>query len=165
MCKRAYITTRETKLQSLQFKILHSITPCRKYLRQIRKVDDEHCPQCGEVDDLTHFFFSCPKVKIFWAAITGWLYSQVNIDLSQVNAKEAILGIDDTSTSGRISNLILLHSRFYIHRQRLFHDNKFELLHWLAELRLRLRCMKTILQQEGKSRRFRAWDPLLQALG
>lgn len=37
VCRRSFVTTKETKLQSLQFKIFHAITPCRKYLRQIRK--------------------------------------------------------------------------------------------------------------------------------
>lgn len=165
VCKRPYTTTRETKLQSLQFKILHAITPCKKYLRQIRIVEDEHCPQCGEVDDIKHFFFSCALVRTFWTSICHWLANQSNIILDFVTPKEAVLGVDDNSTKGKIANFILLHFRFYIHRQRLFHDNKFELVHWLAELRLRLRCMKSNLQQEGKISRFKNWDSLLQALG
>lgn len=154
VCRRPYITTQETKLQSLQFKILHAITPCKKYLRQIRILDDEHCPHCGEIDDLNHFFFLCPLVQSFW-----------NIHLEHITSKEAVLGLDDHSTKGKIANFILLHFRFFIHRQRLFHDNKFDLLHWLSELRLRIRCMKTNLQYQNKIGQARIWTPLLQALG
>lgn len=164
VCKRVYITTKETKLQSLQFKILHAITPCRKYLRQIRIVQDEHCLQCGEVDDIDHFFFLCPVVQTFWNSITKWLSDQVNINLDSITPKEAILGMDGFSSAARITNFILLHFRFYVHRQKLFHSSKFEMTHWLAELRLRLRCMKENLQQEGKIRYFRSWEPLLKAL-
>lgn len=156
ICKRADVTTKETKLQSLQFKILHTITPCRKYLRQIRIMEDEHCPQCGQVDDITHFFFLCPGVQTFWISIVRWLENQVNIKLDHITPKEAILGIDDLSSAGKVVNLILLHLRFYVHRQRLFHDSKFELVHWLAELRLRLRCFKNNLQLECKMERFRS---------
>lgn len=165
VCKRAYGTTRETKLQSLQFKILHVITPCRKYLRQIRIAEDDNCTQCGQTDDIMHFFFLCPLIKTFWNSIVAWLDNNANINLEHVTPKEAVLGIDDHSSKGKIANFILIHFRFFVHRQRLFHNNKLELLHWLAELRLRLRCMKANLQQEHKDQQFRSWIPLLQALG
>lgn len=165
VCRRAYITTKETKLQSLQFKIIHAVTPCRKYLRQIRVVEDESCTWCGEVDDINHFFFLCPRIKTFWTSLSQWLAQQANINLNQITPKEAIFGVDDQSIRGKITNFILLHFRFYIHRQRLFHDSKFELTHWLSELRLRLRCLRNNLQQEGKIRHFRSWNHLLQALG
>lgn len=104
-------------------------------------------------------------IQTFWASILRWLNDQVNIDLQYVTIKDVVLGVDDLTSAGRITNFILLHFRFYIHRQRLFHDNKFELIHWLAELRLRLSCMRYNLQQEGKVRRFKPWEPLFDALG
>lgn len=53
-------------------KFFTQIIPCRKYLCQIRIVEDEHCPQCGEVDDITHFFFLCPRIQTFWTSIRQW---------------------------------------------------------------------------------------------
>lgn len=165
VCKRAFAITSDTKLQSLQFKIIHAITLCRKYLRQITVVDDEKCTHCGEVDDITHFFFLCPKNQTFWNSIRQWLARHANINLDQITPKEAILGVDDLSSAGRITNFVLLHFRFFLHRQRIFHDNKFELIHWLSELRLRLRCLRNNLQEDGKIRHFACWKPLLQSLG
>lgn len=62
-------------------------------------------------------------------------------------------------------NFLLLHFRFFVHRQRLFHGNKMELTHWLAELRVRLRSLEMNLKTEGKGHLFRKWDPFLKALG
>lgn len=165
VCKRVYATTRETKLQSFQFKVIHAITPCRKFLRQIRIADDDLCPKCAITDHIPHFFFQCSLVQPFWTAVSHWLSSQANIHMEHITPKEAVLGLNDSSPNGRITNFILLHFRYYIHRQRLFHDNHFELLHCLRELRGRLRCMERILRIEGKSHLFRKWHPLLQTLG
>lgn len=129
VCGRVYAPTRETKLQSFQFKILHAITPCRKFLRQIRITDDDLCPHCGVTDDIPHFFFQCRLVHSFWITVSQWLSSQANIQLGHITRKEIILGVDSCSPNGAIANYILLHFRFYIHRQRLFHDNNFDLLH------------------------------------
>lgn len=162
ICKRAYVTTRVTKLQSLQFKTLHAIIRCRKYLLQIRIVEDDFSPKCGEIDDMNHFFFLCPLVQSFWKSIVHWLVNNANINLEYISSKEAVLGVDDQSSKGRIANFILLHFRFYIHQQRLFHDNQFELLHWLAELRLRLRCRKANLQHENKGGLFKDFYEFLR---
>lgn len=164
-CKRIYATTRETKFQSFQYKIIHAITPCRKFLKQLRIVDDDRCPHCGITDDIVHFFCQCEKVQAFWTKVHQWLSSQADIHLQHVTPKEIILGVDDSSPNGSMINFILLHFRFFIHRQRLFHDNKFELLHWIAELRSRLRCLERVLRIEGKSQQFRKWRPLIQVLG
>lgn len=63
VCLRVFKTVKETKLQSFQFKVIHAITPCRKYLRQLRIADDELCANCGITDDLFHFFFRCDLVR------------------------------------------------------------------------------------------------------
>lgn len=165
VCLRMYRTVKETKLQSFQFKVIQAITPCRKYLRQLRLADDDLCTHCGVSEDLFHFFFECQLVRNFWSSICAWLAREANIHLYNITTKEAVLGMDDTSTEGRITNFILLHFRFFVHRQRLFHDNKFETIHWLAELRTRLLTMENNLKIEGKAHLFSKWECLTKALG
>lgn len=60
---RAFKIVNETKLQSFQFKNIHNITPCRKYLRQTQLADDDLCSHCGTTNDIFHFFFNCNLVK------------------------------------------------------------------------------------------------------
>lgn len=164
-CLRIFKTVKETKLQSFQFKVIHAITPFRKYLRQLRLADDDLCAHCGTTDDLFHFFFECKLVQNLWSSICTWLAREANIQLLNITTKEAVLGFDDPSTEGRISNFILLHFRFFVHRQRLFHDNKLDLMHWLTELRTRLLTMKHNLKAEGKDLLFARWEPIFKALG
>ena len=54
-----YSTTRETKLQSLQYRIIHRIIPCRKWLFIQHVVDSSICNICGEPDDILHFLIKC----------------------------------------------------------------------------------------------------------
>lgn len=153
---------RETKLQSFQFKVIHAITPCRKYLHQLRLADDDLCPHCQTKDDLFHFFFKCQLVQALWSSICAWLARETNIHLNNITPKQAVL---DPSMKGHITNFILLHFRFFVHRQRLFHNSKMELIHWLSELRSRLRTLQTNLKLEGKDHLFNSWKTITNALG
>lgn len=165
VCLRVFRTVKETKLQSFQFQVLHAITPCRKYLRQLRLADDDLCTHCRITDYIFHFFFKRDLVKTLWSSICLWLANEVDIHLHNITPKEAVLGVDDISPKGRITNFILLHFRFFVHRQRLFHNNKMELLHWLSELRSRLWTMKFNLKFEGKAHLFNRWEHVAKALG
>lgn len=141
------------------------ITPCRKYLKQLRIAEDDLCPHCGITDNIFHFFFECDLIQTFWLQICRWLATQVNIHLETITPKEAVLGVDDLSSQGRIINFLLLHFRFFVHRQRLIHDNQMDLSHWLLELRAKLRVRQEILRIEGKDQQFKKWEPILIALG
>lgn len=164
-CKRIYQTTMETKMHSFQFKILHAITPCKKFLRRLCIVDDDRCDNCGVTDDLFHFFFHCSMVQNLWSSVCRWSASQAHIPLSTITPKEVVVGVDDVSPRGRIINFLLLHFRYFVHRQRLFHNNKFELTHWLAELKSRLRTLERNLKLDGKSHLFKKWEFVLNTLG
>ena len=52
----AFLASRETKIQSLQFKTIHRIIPCQDYLFERKMVDTLECLFCGASDNLVHFF-------------------------------------------------------------------------------------------------------------
>ena len=58
-----YKCTSSTKLQSLQYRILHRYIPTRKLLCSRNVVGSKLCNRCFEVDNLQHFFFLCEDVK------------------------------------------------------------------------------------------------------
>lgn len=147
----SFRSTRETKLQSFQFKLLHRILPCRKYLRTIRISED--------------FFFYCPRVREFWKMIRDWFASQVNIYLANTTVDEFMLGVPKEEPQARILNLTILTCKFYIFRQKLYHDSKLEFLGFLRELRYKLPIEKYICSLEGKASRFNIWNSVLSALG
>ena len=55
--------TTETKLQSFQYKLVHRVIPCNKWLNDIRIKDSSKCSYCDKIDNLTHFFIHCEKTS------------------------------------------------------------------------------------------------------
>ncbi len=53
-----FIVLRDTKLQSFQYRIIHKIIPCNKWLHTIKIKKDNICNFCSEVDDIIHFFIN-----------------------------------------------------------------------------------------------------------
>lgn len=160
-----YSTTRETKLQSFAFKIIYRLTPCNKYLHTIRICESPTCPSCGEIDSISHFFYSCTKVKAFWLQVGRWCEGYVNLPLSGITMPQFILGVTHHARAPKIINWILLMAKFYIHRQRLFHSANFSLIGFLAEMKSHLLTERKACFLENKENKFRVWRQLLAALG
>ncbi len=68
------ICSRETKLQSLQFKIVHRIIPCKKWLHDQKVINSPSCKMYKEekVDDITHHFIECCGLNNFWNVFENW---------------------------------------------------------------------------------------------
>lgn len=167
ICTRTFRTTRETKLQSLQYKLLHRITPCKTFLKRLRICDTDACPFCqvSQRDSIIHFFFECGVVQVFWHSICSWFKAADNVYLSQLSAKEFVFGVPKEFHRSKIVNTILAHVRSYIHRQKLFYNGKLELLPWLKEFRQKLRIEEWICKKTNKRNTFDIWTPILQELG
>ncbi len=56
-----FSTTRDTKIQSYQFRIFHKIIHCNKRLCSIKIKSNSICNFCDEADDMLHFFINCKK--------------------------------------------------------------------------------------------------------
>ncbi len=50
-----FISTRDTRLQSFQCKILHRTCPCNEWLKNIKIKSESTCSYCNEIDTITHF--------------------------------------------------------------------------------------------------------------
>lgn len=163
--KSPYCCLRETKLQSFQFKLLHRILPCNKYLRNIRVKDTDLCESCGITDSLSHFFFYCQEVVPFWESICHWFYQQTDLPLERVTCKESMLGLPREAPQWRIINVILLNIKFYIYRQKLYHRSVLDITAFLREFRYKLKLEEHICYLEGKPSKFRHWKGIVSALG
>ena len=85
--KLPYIVTRETSLQSLQYKILNRYIPCYENLHRWGKEPSDKCLHCGQTDTIEHFLFSCPDLKVFWSTFNDWWYNihSFSINLSTLD--------------------------------------------------------------------------------
>lgn len=159
-----YIAARDTKLQAFQYRLVHRIVPCNKYLANIRIKADSTCSYCDSTDSLQHFFFSCQPVHSLWSSLSSWLAVNANIHV-QLNVQDVLFGMPRTAQQATTVNFLLLFVKYYIYRQRLFHDNCLEFLQVLRELRLRLQVEKYVNIQENKPDKFRKWERIFGALG
>lgn len=103
-----YRATRETKLQSLNFRITNHIVPCRKFLKQIRLIDSDLCEICAEQDSLSHFFRKCPQVRLFWASFAHWFDRIDDLCLGDLPTKNILLGLPPQASKARKVNAILI---------------------------------------------------------
>lgn len=158
-----YLVARDTKLQAFQYRLIHRILPCNKYLAYIRIKSDDTCTFCQATDTLQHFFFICQPVNDLWNSLALWLTNNADLHI-QFNAKEVLFGVPKATDQAPVVNFLILFTKYYIYRQRLFHQNQLALLQVLRELRLRLRVEKYINTQEGKQGKFRKWERILNAL-
>ncbi len=74
MFKLCYFCTRETKLQSHQFKIVHIIILCKTWIHDQNVINSPSCKMCkeGKVDDMTHHFIECNGLNNFWNVFENW---------------------------------------------------------------------------------------------
>lgn len=165
VCTRAFSSSRETKLQSLQYKIYNRIAPCGVHLKQIRIRDTNDCPFCQEKDTTIHFFFHCEKVSSFWRKVCKWFTGATNLYLNRLTPKEFLFGVPKEFYRSKIINFTLMHLHFHIFRQKLFHESKLCLLQWLKEFSLSLQVEKWICARSGKKASFNKWTGILAELG
>lgn len=162
---RIYASTRETKLQALQYKTIHRITPCNQYLKQLRIKQVDECDSCGRVDSITHFFLDCPNTKSFMESICQWMEQVEDLPLRHISRKEFIFGVPTETPKAKIMNYILLATKSYIHRQKLFHGGQLCLLQWLGEFKTKLLVEEHICLRRGEGKKFNKWRNILRALG
>lgn len=158
---RAFRTTRETKYQSFQCRLLHRVITCNHLLFRWKMREDGLCDVCDREDTIEHFFYNCPSSRNFWSQVKTWVLGAIQVSLAGLTIKEFLLGVPSVFPQAHIVNYLLLHGRFFIHRQRLFHDSNLSLSHWIRELRSRLLTERAICERGGNGGKFRKWEPLL----
>ena len=62
----AYCTTKEVRLITLQWKILHCIFPTRKLLHKMKITDCNKCLLCNVIDTIEHYFVKCCLATQIW---------------------------------------------------------------------------------------------------
>ena len=121
LCWEDYYTipfkvTRETYLQSFQYKIFHRFYPCNYTLSIWYEDHSANCKHCTAIDYLEHFFFTCNNVKAFWLAIENWWSNTLNVTIN-LSTADAIFGIQNVDNDNNIDvlNLTILLAKYYIH--------------------------------------------------
>lgn len=160
-----FSSTRETKLQSFQYRVHHRTITCNRLLFRYKIKDSDLCSLCDQQDTLEHFFFQCPSNRKFWAMVFRWIKAASNMELSHLSIKEILVGVPRSHPQSRKINFLILSARFFIHRQRLFHGGNLSVVHWVSELRSRLLTERQICSAEGRPHKFDPWQSILDYMG
>lgn len=163
-CLTAFKATRQTKLQSFHYKMLHRTIPCNVFLKQIKIRDSEWCPYCDASDTIVHFLFRCNKVQPFWQAVCNWFSEADDLYLQALTPQEYIWGLHSSAFRASLINAITLSIKDYVYRQKLFHGSDLDLLQWLREFRQTLKGEQWISRRTGQGTRFNKWRNILRAL-
>ena len=116
------LATKETRLRTLHFKIVHGIYPTNILLQKMGIKEHNTCDMCHDLDTLTHFFYECPALKDYWDFIQVKLNSDLGCSI-QLNSKIALFGItqEDTQVGKNIINeinLILIIAKLSISKHK-----------------------------------------------
>ena len=112
-------TTKNSKLQWFQYRIVHRILGTNNYLFKMNLATSDKCSLCSEgVETIEHLFWSCDKTNKLWEDLNQWIFENIEIELT-LNLSIVLFGLLDQSNKNYVRNLIILLSKFYIYRTKL----------------------------------------------
>ena len=112
-----YMVTTSTRLQSLQFKIIHRFFPTRRYLCVRKVTDNPFCSSCGIVESLEHYFYECIEVVSFWTELQRALNAKLPFrEQVAFTCHEVLFG---RLCGPDVINLIILVAKQFIARQKM----------------------------------------------
>lgn len=99
-----------------------------------------------------------------FGSLCDWIDREADIWMD-MSTRSFLFGVAVTRPQDKVVNNILLFVKYYIYRQKLFHDGKLSLIQLLRELRARLHTERYIPTLENKPNLFQQWNRIYQALG
>jgi hypothetical protein len=126
----AFNVSRETKLQSFQFRINHRILPCKKWLFDIKIKESNICNYCDNIDDIEHFILKCEKCDQFWTSFLSWWTRITGVQFTKNLGNDLciLFGFDPVDDVIFVLNFCVLHAKYYIYIRRLLKDNNINFL-------------------------------------
>jgi hypothetical protein len=112
-----YRVSRDTKYQTLQYKILNRVFPCNYMLAIWNVVDSELCTDCLLPDTLQHYFFECQQSHMFWINLSNWCNNTMYVYVP-LNVFDILFGIITGNDDNIIFSLnyCILIGKWYIYR-------------------------------------------------
>ena len=142
--------SKETRLQCLQWKILHNIYPTNIMLSKMKLRDSNKCLYCPtETDFIEHFFYNCAKCVPLWrhveCVLSFLLEHRVNLDVKRV-----LFGILDLegfhSQEINVINLCILVAKMCISKYKYGKPYSITLM-FDTEMKLRLKHLPYIYKE------------------
>lgn len=84
---------------------------------------------------------------------------------AQISPMQYFLGVRPSCSNSKVINALTLNFKFYIYRQKLFHNCELNILSLLAEVKTKIRTEKLICAIQNKNLHFDKWKNVLLSLG
>ncbi len=157
---------RETKLQSFQYKIIHRIIACNKWLENIKVKTDSICNFCNEQDTLDHFFLNCPNTKTFWNHWHNWWTFITDLNISHCEPLEEciLLGFPGEDDIIKSLNYCVLLAKHFIYTNKMSQNEDLDLYRYLIYLKQKLTLEHDICLKNNETELFDKYLMIYEAL-
>ena len=139
---------RDTKLQSLQYQIIHRFFPCNATLHNWYADHNENCEYCDELDTLEHYFYNCEIAQNFWNLFHQWWCEVTNVNMNPA-LLDIIFGV--TNHQGDILidclNYCILLGKWFIYNQKK-NNKECHIFEYLKLLKMRLEIEQYLCNQK-----------------
>ena len=156
--------THETKLQSFQYRVIHRIIPCNKWLHNISIKSTSKCTYCDKEDNLIHYFIHCPNTDMFWKCFYKWWYKISNIAIEDTLEEHILFGYPGSSDVETVLNFCVLFAKWFIYCKKLNERNDIDLYEYLVKLKERLHIEELLCLKNNNQSAFKKWVFLYEQL-
>ncbi len=118
--KIPFNTTRETRIQALQCKIIHNTIACNQWLNRIKIKESETCSYCNQIDNVPHFFINFEQTKVFWKTWGLGGKRLTNFTIRQLDdiIERILFGIPGNTNTIIIINYCIIYAKHLFIRKR-----------------------------------------------
>jgi len=154
---------RETKVQSLQFRIIHKTIQCNEWLHKLTIKPSSICEFCNnsEIDTITHFFINCQICKTFWISLFQWWHN-ITKNTIKFNDNQIIhlimLGTPSilNTIEGKINDtyaldFVVLQAKYYIYTKKSNNNNNFDFYTFLPVLKTKINFEYSVLTNPNQA--------------
>ena len=140
---RTFKITKETYLQSFQYKILHRILNCNEKLYKWKIKPKDECDECGEVDSIEHHLFYCKISTKFWKQLKDWSICNLGFSI-ELTVCEVIFGIPTYKNPDlKIINFLILIGKWYLNNSKTKNKNIY-FIDFIALIKAKIEIIKYI---------------------
>ena len=133
--KLPYRASKQTILQSMQYKILNKILNCNYWLHKIKIKETPICRFCTEDETIEHFFFGCATTKDFWYAFLTWWKTTGNLAHEQLEENDIILGFHMDDKKENLFNQCILIGKKMIYDHKNFKNKQPDIYKFHCDLK------------------------------
>ena len=153
-------TTKDTKLQYLQFRILHNILTTNKSVSKFKPNQTDFCEFWkASSESIQHLLWECNVVKIFWKDLEDLLNRRCShVYNFSFNENLILFGHCETIQTDTVCDLIILIAKFFIYRCKVLKYNP-NINHFKRELNQRHFIEKSINDDSNEFRN--SWGPYM----